>query len=404
MNETTQRPLPPSWRWVRLGEMCELVGDSINPLAIPDATFAHYSIPAFDAGQKPVIELGATILSNKVRFPNGAVLFSKLNPRIARVWYVADNQPNRRICSTEFLPLLPNLAGLDPDYLTFVLQEPRLIAGLRACVQAATKSRERLRPEMVLSTEIPLPPLTEQRRIVAILSEQMAAVERARKAAQARLEAAKALPAAYLRAVFSSPEAQQWPRVRLGEVCDVVNGFGFSEHLQGRKGLPYPFVKVSDMNAQGAEVVVSKALNTVDKSILSSLGAKTYPAGTIVFPKVGGALLTNKKRVLGVEATFDNNVMGLVPKAVDQWWLFYWMQTVDLRELANTQALPSIRQSEVAALEIPLPPLSEQQRIIAILSEQMAAVERARKGLQGELDTINKLPAALLRRAFNGGL
>lgn len=232
----------------------------------------------------------------------------------------------------------------------------------------------------------------------------MEAVERARAASEARLEAAKALPAAYLRSVFDSPEAQQWPRKGLGEVARVVNGFGFAENLQGRANLPFPFVKVSDMNAQGAEVVVNKAVNTVDESLLNHLGAKTYPPGTVIFPKVGGALLTNKKRILGVEATFDNNIMGVVPRTVDQSWLFYWMQTVDLRELANTQALPSIRQSEVAALEIPLPPLTEQRRISAILSEQMEAVERARKALQEQMDTVSKLPAALLRRAFEGGL
>ncbi|MDJ0527074.1 MAG: restriction endonuclease subunit S, partial [Microcystis sp. M53600_WE12] len=60
--------------------------------------------------------------------------------------------------------------------------------------------------------KIPLPPLSEQKRIAAILNEQMEAVEKARKATEAQLEAAKALPAAYLRAVFESEEANSWER------------------------------------------------------------------------------------------------------------------------------------------------------------------------------------------------
>jgi len=60
---------------VKLGEVCELVGDILNPKASPKEIFAHYSIPAFDAGQKPAVESGARILSNKVVFQNGAVLF-----------------------------------------------------------------------------------------------------------------------------------------------------------------------------------------------------------------------------------------------------------------------------------------------------------------------------------------
>jgi type I restriction enzyme S subunit len=102
-----QASLPDGWRRVRLGTVCNLVADNLNPQQQPEVIFAHYSIPAFDADDAPTLEAGAVILSNKLEFPRGAVLFSKLNPRISRVWYVNDNHAYRRICSTEFLPLLP---------------------------------------------------------------------------------------------------------------------------------------------------------------------------------------------------------------------------------------------------------------------------------------------------------
>ncbi|MBM3188864.1 MAG: hypothetical protein FJZ90_09100 [Chloroflexi bacterium] len=198
------------------------------------------------------------------------------------------------------------------------------------------------------------------------------------------------------------PDGWRW--VRLGDVAHVVNGVGFPEHLQGRTDLPYLFVKVSDMNAPGAERVISEAANTVDGDLLRQLRGRVYPQGTIVFPKVGGALLTNKKRILGRAGCFDNNVMGLVPQGIDGPFLFLWFCTVDLRKLSNTQALPSVRMSAVANLAVPVPPLPEQKRIAAILSEQMAAVERAQAAAQAQLAEINALPAALLRRAFSGEL
>ncbi len=82
---------------------------------------------------------------------------------------------------------------------------------------------------------IPLPPLAEQRRIAAILAERLAAVERARAAAQAQLAAAQALPAAELRAVFESAQAQAWPRARLGDVRAFNNGL---RQLHNRHGTP----------------------------------------------------------------------------------------------------------------------------------------------------------------------
>ena len=54
------------------------------------------------------------------------------------------------------------------------------------------------------------------------------------------------------------------------------------------------------------------------------------------------------------------------------------------------------------SLEIFLPPLSEQRRIAGVLREQMAAVEKARAAADEEVNAINALPAALMRRAFNG--
>ena len=58
----------------------------------------------------------------------------------------------------------------------------------------------------------------------------------------------------------------------------------------------------------------------------------------------------------------------------------------------------------LANLEIPLPPLPEQRRIAALLKVQMAVVDKIRGTAEKELETINTLPAALLRRAFNGEL
>ncbi len=66
--------------------------------------------------------------------------------------------------------------------------------------------------------------------------------------------------------------------------------------------------------------------------------------------------------------------------------------------------MPRADMDQLLGLKIPLPPLPERKRIAAILNEQMAAVERARKAAEEELAAINALPSALLRRAFAGEL
>jgi len=192
-----------------------------------------------------------------------------------------------------------------------------------------------------------------------------------------------------------------WKWTRLGDVCRVVPGFGFPIHLQGRTNLPYPFFKVEDMNRPGNEETLSLASNTVDRGMLGQMRGRTYPPGTVVFPKVGGAIATNKRRRLAVEATFDNNVMGVIPgQQLTSDWLYLFLRTVDLYRMARVQALPSIRQSDVATLILPLPPVAEQQCIAARLSEQMAMVNRARKAAEAQLEAANALRPAFLRHVY----
>ncbi len=64
----------------------------------------------------------------------------------------------------------------------------------------------------------------------------------------------------------------------------------------------------------------------------------------------------------------------------------------------------AVSREKLLGLVMPLPPLDEQRRIIAILDEQMAAVERARTAAEQQLHAIQGLPAVLLRRAFGGEL
>jgi type I restriction enzyme S subunit len=94
----------------------------------------------------------------------------------------------------------------------------------------------------------------------------------------------------------------------------------------------------------------------------------------------------------------------LEPGYLALWLLLRW-ETRIFENLCNRWIGQSaVKNDKLLALEIALPPLSEQKRIAAILNEQMAAVERLRKSLEAQLHAINKLPAALLREAFRGRL
>lgn len=80
------------------------------------------------------------------------------------------------------------------------------------------------------------------------------------------------------------------------------------------------------------------------------------------------------------------------------------MITAKIKSESHGLAMLHMTKEGMEQFEIPLPPLPEQQRISTIIKEQLAAIEQARTAAEAELKAINTLPAALLRRAFNGEL
>jgi type I restriction enzyme S subunit len=255
---------------------------------------------------------------------------------------------------------------------------------------------------------IPLPPLPEQKRIAAILNEQMAAVEKARAAAEAQLAAAKALPAAYLRSVFNSPEAKGWRWVRLGEVItEAQSGFACGE--RDAKGIIQ--VRMNNVDTRGNLLLgdfirVPAEKNTILKYQLTK--------GDVLFNNTNSAELVGKSALFygySEPVVYSNHFTRLrVNKEqmhsgyLVSWLILQWNKKV-FENLCNRWIGQSaVKNDKLLNLEIPLPPLPEQKRIAATLNEQMAAAQKLSEHLEEQLDAINKLPTALLRRAFNGEL
>lgn len=92
---------------------------------------------------------------------------------------------------------------------------------------------------------------------------------------------------------------------------------------------------------------------------------------------------------------------------LDAGYLFAFVQSEDfirnLSDLVKGSLYPAVSDQQVRAQKIPLPPLAEQQRIAARLREQLAVAEAARQAAKAQLAAIEKLPAALLREAFDNG-
>ncbi len=194
----------------------------------------------------------------------------------------------------------------------------------------------------------------------------------------------------------------EWDVVNTDDVVKVGAGTGFKVDYQGCLDKPTPFYKVSDMNSLGNEVFMNRANNYVDDKDISILKAKIFPKNTLVFPKVGAALLTNKRRILSVEACVDNNIMTLVPKKdrINITFLYSHYLQIDFNDFSNDGALPSINASQVKNFKIPLPPLKEQEKIADILS----TVDDKIDAIASQVQKAETLKKGLLQKLLSEGI
>jgi len=345
---------------VPLGEFVKKV-PTIDPRKYPDETFELWSIPAYDAGQPEILQ-GKEIGSQKKVISDGDVLLSRIIPHVRRAWVVKQNPHSyRQVASTEWIVFSSEKAI--PTYLRNVLVSDQFHVQFMQTITGVGGSLSRANPKAVAEILIPLPPIEVQKEIVAEIEGYQKIIDGARQVVEN-----------YRPRI---PIDSTWPMVPIKEVARVESGFGFPLKYQGTKDKPYPFLKVSDMNLPGNETRIVVANNTVDADDLEAMRARTFPAGTVIFPKIGAAIATNKKRLLTRESTFDNNVMGIVPdpeKLIPE-FLYSWLLGFDLSRWASDAQPPSMRKTTVEGHLIPVPDIDTQRAIVAEIEAEQELVD-----------------------------
>jgi type I restriction enzyme S subunit len=287
---------------------------------------------------------------------------------------------------------------VDSAYLERYLRSPVALAYYATKLRSTTARRRSLPTETFLDLPIYLPPLGIQRRVSGIL-DIADAILRKRKRAIALLDG---LTQSIFVEMFGDPKSKThgFPERRLEDVADFYAGNSlptatdFSGQAEG-----HLLIKVSDMNLPGNEewIVRSALWSSVPGS-----RASTCPAGSVVFPKRGGAIYTNKKRRTARPAILDPNVMGVAPKTdlLSEEYLYEWFRALDLGEITSGSSVPQLNKQDLAPLLIALPPKTLQLAYLG--KKKQHEVLRNRAGVA--LQRAQHLYSTLQHRAFSGEL
>jgi type I restriction enzyme S subunit len=399
--------LPEGWQWVKLKELAR-TSSGTTPSRNNKEYFENGSIPWIKTGElldnviydaeEYVTELALAKTSLKL-LPIGTLLIAMYGQgqTRGRTGLLGISATTNQAC----FAIWPNPDVFDSNYLQYWFKYS--YQRLRFLTEGRGGNQPNLNGQVLNSEIIPLPPLPEQHRITAIIEEQMSDIHAACVAIEGEMEAVKALTASYLRQVFESDEAEEWEVKPLGTIALLERGKFTPRPRNDPRyyGGQYPWIQIQEV--ESADKYITTHRNTLNEAGLGV--SKLFPKGTLV---ISIAATIGALGILTFDTCMPDSLVGITPypEITDLDYLYYLMSFVrdHLEKIAPQVAQANINLQILNSLQVPVPPIERQRQIGIALWGKISIVNEAYKILQQRSEAIDAMPAAVLRRAFNGDL
>lgn len=376
--------------------------NGLNWIRIADASAGGYRIQAAEQkidkrGLNKTREVfpGDLLLSNSMSF--GRPYITDIQGCIHDGWLVLGGPATRHV---------------DTEFAYRCLSSPKVQRQFDE--KASGTTVRNLNTDLVNSVQIEIPPLAEQKRIVAKLDALNA------KSARARTELARieTLVIRYKQAVLSKAfcgeltkewrdiqaKATGWPNAAISDIAEVVTGSTPKTAEKDRFfGGDTPFFKPTDLD-QGYHV-------ETPRETLSAAGvavSRLVPARSVLVTCIGATI--GKVGFARVACCTNQQINALVPNiaVVRAEWLYWVISSPDFQALilANSSAttLPIINKGRFQQLPLGLPPVEEQHEIVRRIESAFAKIDRLAKEAKRALELVGRLDEAILAKAFRGEL
>jgi type I restriction enzyme, S subunit len=389
------------WEVKTLGESCFIArggsprpiqefltndADGVNWIKISDATASDRYI--FETKQKikpsgiarsRLVNEGDFLLSNSMSF--GRPYIMKTTGCIHDGWLVLSKYDQ---C-------------FDQGFLYHLLNSPVVFEQFDKL--AAGSTVRNLNIELASRVVLPVPPLPEQQRIVAILDEAFESIATAKANAQQNLKNARALFESHLNEVFTK-RGEGWEEKTLGDICDFSQGIQVDVKLQSETKITdnqVRFLRIVDFT-QGNEP--ARYINNLDDKFLvtsSDISLVRYGASTGFVCR-------------GLEGAIANNLFRVIPKKnyVSNEFLYWFLNAPlfqeNIKSRMNGAAMPAISFSMINDIPFPFPPSNDQQRLVATFDILYKETQHLESLYQHKITALDELKKSLLHRAFAGEL
>jgi type I restriction enzyme S subunit len=291
-----------------------------------------------------------------------------------------------------------------PKYLLYALlasEKPIL-----ALTDEAAHGTKRLDAGLLRGFRIPCPELADQKRIAGFLDVATARIDALVDARQRMTELLDERWASRRRSLtgIRQPDYPE-SSIQLRRIARLQAGSAFPHDYQGDASGTIPYVKVGDLaNVDENDRLVESA-NRVAPSVAKQLHSPILPVGTIVLPKIGAALLNNRRAILTEPSCLDQNVLGVTVTGGSVEYVYHCLAAIDLGDLSTPGPVPLLNEEAAKSLRIPWPATSAEQISVARALRHTRRVHLApARSVRRQIALLRERRQALITAAVAGKL
>ena len=346
-----------TWEQRKLGEYVSITSGEA-PSKFDKGTELYVKVDDLNYNDKYVVDTQNKVAEHSTvkRVTKGSVVFPKRGAAImtnkVRIMGIDSYMDTNMMALTS--------EKLDSEFLYNIISKEGLYK------IADTSTIPQINNKHVEPYEVTIPSLAEQRRIGAYFKQ----LDHFITLHQRKCENLKKLKKFMLQKLFPQngenvPKVRflnftdTWEQRKLGEYVSITSGEAPSKFDKGTE----LYVKVDDLNYNDKYVV-----DTQNK-VAEHSTVKRVTKGSVVFPKRGAAIMTNKVRIMGIDSYMDTNMMALTSEKLDSEFLYNIISKEGLYKIADTSTIPQINNKHVEPYEVTIPSLAEQRRIGAYFKQ-----------------------------------
>ncbi|MER5727124.1 restriction endonuclease subunit S [Streptomyces sp. NPDC002138] len=344
------------------------------------------------------------------RVEPGDVLLNITGASLGRVAWAPDvlgeANVNQHVC------IIRPTVEFDSRYLAYALGSRPAQEQIRELQVGG--NREGLNFEQVGNLNLPSPQIDEQCRIADFLDAETARIGGLMELRKEQSRLWRERNQSFLHAQFVGGSSNcgrstwlgslphGWKAPTIGRIARFAMGTTFPHEYQGLSEGDFPFIKVSDFQLADEVGNLGTAENWITRDTARRLGARIVPSGSILYARVGAALLLNRRRVTTRPAIIDDNVRAISFADGEP---HYWravLSLLDMGQLANPGPVPSIGEGQVASVRVPTPPMDKQLAIAELVQSNQRNLHHVNAAIECQMGLLAERRQALITAAVTG--